>query len=160
MIDETVFMREVNACELSLYRISRTLLHSSADCADAVQEALLKAWQHRGRVDEAHFRAYLTRIVINECHNIGRRRSRMTVVEKIPQQTVMPPMETFELRDALEKLDTSLRLVLVMHELEGYTLSEISQALRVPLGTIKWRLSRAKRALRAQWDESKGEREV
>lgn len=157
MIDETAFVREVTVCEVALYRISRTLLQNPADCASAVQEALLKAWQHRERVDEAHFRAYLTRIVINECHNIGRRRSRVTVMEEVPERAAAPQMDVIELRDALEKLDEELRLVLVMHELEGYTLAEIAQVLRAPLGTVKWRLSRAKHALRAQWDESKGE---
>lgn len=157
MIDEAEFMREVTACERSLYRISRTLLQSPADCADAVQEALLKAWQHRDRVDAAHFRAYLTRIVINECRNIGRRRARVTPVETIPERAA-PQTETTELRDALARMDEPLRLVLVMHELEGYTLSEIAQAMRAPLGTIKWRMARAKRALRAQWTDQEGEK--
>lgn len=156
MIDESVFTQEVASCERSLYRVSRTLLQSPADCADAVQEALLKTWQHRDRVDEAHFRAYLTRIVINECRSIGRRRARVTPVEAVPE-CAATQSETTELRDALARMDEALRLVLIMHELEGYTLSEIAQALRVPLGTIKWRMARAKRALRAQWTEQKGE---
>ena len=42
MICEEVFMREVEGCERMLYRISRTLLRSEADCCDAVQEALMK----------------------------------------------------------------------------------------------------------------------
>lgn len=157
MIDEETFVREVTSCERSLYRISRTLLQSPADCANAVQEALLKAWQHRNRVDEVHFRAYLTRILMNECHNIGRRRSRVSVVENVPEQA-SPQAETAELRDALERLDEGLRIVLVMHELEGYTLQEIAQVLRVPLGTVKWRMSKARRALRTQWNGRKGEK--
>lgn len=36
MISDEVFMREVEVCERMLYRISRTLLHSEADCCDAV----------------------------------------------------------------------------------------------------------------------------
>lgn len=157
MIDEAEFIRQVTACERSLYRICRTLLQSPADCADAVQEALLKAWQHRDRVDEAHFRAYLTRIVINECRNIGRRRARVSPVESVPE-CAAPQMETTELRDALGRMDENLRLVLVMHELEGYTLAEIAQAMHVPLGTIKWRMARAKRVLRAQWTDQEGEK--
>lgn len=97
-MDKAVFTQEVASCERSLYRISRTLLKSPADCADAVQEALLKAWQHRDRVDEAHFRAYLTRIVINECRSIGRRRARVTPVEAVPE-CAAPQSETTDMEE-------------------------------------------------------------
>ena len=51
MIDEATFMDEVEAMERTLYRVSRSLLKSPEDCADAVQEALARAWARRGRVD-------------------------------------------------------------------------------------------------------------
>ncbi len=150
MIRDDVFLSEVQACERTLYRICRTLLHNEADCCDAVQEALLKAWQHRDRIDPPRFRAYLTRILINECHNIGRRRARVVVVERIPEQAAEDSCR-LEIREALAKLDEAHRLVLVMHDLEGYSLQEIAQALRLPLGTVKYRISRARRAFRKAW---------
>ena len=72
MIDEATFMDEVEAMERALYRVSRSLLKSPEDCADAVQEALARAWARRGRVEADYFRPWLMRIVINECHTIGR----------------------------------------------------------------------------------------
>lgn len=150
MIRDDVFLSEVEACERTLYRICRAILRNEADCCDAVQEALLKAWQHRDRIDESRFRAYLTRILINECHNIGRRRARVVVVESLPEQAA-PESCQLEIREALMKLSEAHRLVLVMHDLEGYSLQEIAQALRLPLGTVKYRVSRARRAFRKAW---------
>ena len=77
MMDEETFMDEVEAMERALYRVSRSLLKSPEDCADAVQEALARAWARRGRVDADYFRPWLMRILINECHTIGRKRRRV-----------------------------------------------------------------------------------
>ena len=46
-MDKEEFTRRLLQSEQMLYRIARTLLSSDADCADAVQEALLRAWQRR-----------------------------------------------------------------------------------------------------------------
>lgn len=150
MIRDEVFMREVEACERTLYRICRTMLRNEADCCDAVQEALMKAWQHRNRIDETKFRAYLTRILINECHNIGRKHARVVVMESVPEQAVEAE-HGLEIRDALMKLSELHRLVLVMHYLEGFSLAEIAQVLRIPLGTVKYRIVRARKAFKEEW---------
>lgn len=152
MISDEVFMREVEVCERMLYRISRTLLHSEADCCDAVQEALMKAWQHRNRIDESRFRAYLTRILINECHNIGRKSDRVIVVENVPEQSA-PQEIGQDIREALMQLDEPQRLLLVMHHLEGFTLQEIALALHIPLGTVKHHIIRARKAFRKVWTQ-------
>ena len=152
MICDEVFMREVEVCERMLYRISRTLLHSEADCCDAVQEALMKAWRHRNRIDESRFRAYLTRILINECHNIGRKRARVIVMENVPEKTAQQEIGQ-DIRDALMQLDEPQRLLLVMHHLEGFTLQEIAHALHIPLGTVKHRIIRARKAFCKVWTQ-------
>lgn len=152
MICDEVFMREVEACERTLYRISRTLLRSEADCCDAVQEALMKAWQHRNRIDENRFRAYLTRILINECHNIGRKHDRVIVMESVPEQPA-PQEIRQDIREALMQVDEAHRLLLVMYHIEGFTLQEIAHALHIPLGTVKHRIIRARKALRRIWTQ-------
>lgn len=154
---EEGFVREVEACERMLYRVSRSILSSDADCCDAVQEALTRAWQHKDSVQEAYFRTWLTRILINECHNIGRRRARETVVDELPEQTVPPTEETdIDLREAIRSLKEPLRLVITLHYLEGFSLKEIAQMQHVSLGTIKYRIAFARRELRKKLDGVKG----
>ena len=63
--------------ERRLYRISRTILSSDADCQDALQEALIRAWMRRGSLrNEGAFDAWLIRILINECRILARRAKR------------------------------------------------------------------------------------
>lgn len=155
---EEFFVREVEACERMLYRVSRSILHSDADCCDAVQEALSRAWQHRDSVQEAYFRTWLTRILINECYSIGRRRARETPVYELPEQEATPDRDTdIDLREAIRSLKEPARLVLTLHYLEGFSLREIAQMQRVPLGTVKYRIVHARRALKkALCGERKG----
>lgn len=112
------FIREVQSCERTLYRVSRTILSSDADCCDAVQEALTRAWKHRNDVNPSFFKTWLVRILINECHNIGRRLKRVTPVEKMPDQPVWQAEET-GIMEALQNIKEPWRIVLTMHELEG-----------------------------------------
>lgn len=155
MIGEEQFTREVERCERTLYRVSRAILSSDADCADAVQEALYKAWKHRGSVQEMYFKTWLTRIVINECRTIYRKRARMTVTDDVPEQVALERGVSLETRDALMRLSQAHRLVLTLHYLEGFTLAEIAKLTRVPLGTVKYRIAQARKALRREF-ESEG----
>ena len=47
MMDHATFAARVMACERKLYRVARTILRTDADCEDAVQEALARAWRFR-----------------------------------------------------------------------------------------------------------------
>ena len=157
MIGEEEFMREVDACERTLYRVSRALLGSDADCADAVQEALLKAWKYRSRADAAYFRPWLMRIVINECRTIGRRRARHGVAQELTDTPAPEQGVSLETRDALQRLSAAHRLVLTLHYLEGFSLAEIAKMTRAPLGTVKYRIVQARKALRLELEGGKKE---
>ena len=67
-LDERQFFQRVRACEQKLYNTARMLLPCQADCEDAVQEALFKAWARLDSLrDTGRFEAWLMRILINEC---------------------------------------------------------------------------------------------
>lgn len=157
MITDAFFLQETAKWERLFYRVCRSMLQDEADCCDAVQEALLKAWKCKERIDKERFRAYFIRILINECHNIGRQKKRMTPVEWMPEQPA-EPTEHVEIMDALMGLKEKDRLILVMHYMEGFRLQEIARAMQMPLGTVKYRISNARKAFQAQWfaEEKKG----
>ena len=74
-MDERQFSQRVRACEQKLYNTARMLLPCQADCEDAVQEALFKAWARLDSLrDTGRFKAWLMRILINECKMLLRRR--------------------------------------------------------------------------------------
>lgn len=156
MMTDADFIREVQSCERTLYRVSRTILSSDADCCDAVQEALTRAWKHRNDVNPSFFKTWLVRILINECHNIGRRLKRVTPVEKMPDQPVWQAEET-GIMEALQNIKEPWRIVLTMHELEGFTYSEIAAVTHTPESTVKYRAVQARRALRKEMEKQENE---
>lgn len=150
-MNRTDFIIRVRGCERRLYRVARTMLRSDADCEDAVQEALLKAWAKLATLrDEQFFETWLIRILINECKTLYRRRPSPT--EELPE-SLAAPAEDASLMDALMNIPEKFRIPVELHYIEGYGVSEIARMLRLPEGTVKWRLSRGRALLRKELGE-------
>jgi RNA polymerase sigma-70 factor, ECF subfamily len=152
MVDEQTFIGEVQAMERTLYRVARSYLPGWESCADAVQEALTKAWAKRSRAKPEFFRAWMTRIVINECHNISRHRKRVLPAADI-RPPADPPPDYAPLHDSLTALPEKLRTPLLLHYLEGFPLADVARILRVPEGTVKSRLYLARKKLKLRLEE-------
>ena len=141
------FIQRVRACERRLYRVARTMLPQECDCEDAVQEALLRAWDRRETLrQEAYFDTWLIRILINQCKTFYRRRppEPAELTEDIPQVT----SEETPLLEALMTLPRKQRVTLELHHIEGYSVAETARILRLPEGTVKWRLKRGRELLK------------
>ena len=141
------FTTRVRACERRLYRVARTMLPRECDCEDAVQEALLRAWDRLDTLrEEKYFETWLMRILINQCRTFYRRRppAPAELTENIPQ----PEPEDAPLLDALMGLPRKLRVTLELHYVEGYSVAETARILNLPEGTVKWRLSRGRALLK------------
>ena len=118
-------------------------------CVDAVSEAILKAWQKQGTLrDTQLFETWLIRILIRECVNIQRRQKRVVPVESLPEEASLPPARTLELRDALDQLPQEMRVTVVLHYMEGYTVTETAAMLHTFKGTVSSRLHYARLKLR------------
>ena len=149
-MDNQEFQDRVRACERRLYATAYLLLHVTADCEDAVQEAVLRAWQRLpGLQNPQFFETWLTRIVINECKSQLRRRSRRGETELSPRLAA-PVSPEPELHAALTALKWKYRVVLTLKYIDGYTIEEIARILTLPRGTVASRLDQATRLLRAQ----------
>ena len=154
-MEEREFEQRVRACTSRLFRVCYAILPERADRDDAIQEALLKAWRRRGTLrDEAVFETWLTRIAINECKSMLRRRRRMPVAEldeQIPASGDAIP--DLALHNALQGLELKLRMPVVLHYAEGYTMAETARLLGIPVGTAKHRLEQAKTILKERLKE-------
>lgn len=149
-MDEREYTRRVEAMERKLYRTCAALLGSDADCADAVQEALIKAWRALPTLkQEQYFETWLTRIAINECRSMLRRKRSVQPLD--PRMSAPPP--DMELRRAISELDEKLKLPVVMHYVNGFDVEETARILRLPQGTVKSRLHRARAQLRKLLEE-------
>ena len=151
-----------------LLRMAVAITRNASDAQDAVQEACVAAWRQLPRLRErGSFDAWLAQILVNACRGILRRRKRSTVIE-IPVDEVLIAAdggpaspdrgedvgEVEAIQRAFGRIDPVHRALLVMHYVEERPLAEIGRITGAPVGTVKWRLSNARRALdRALEDE-------
>ena len=135
-----------------LFRLAQGILHQPADAQDAVQQAVMQAWQQIETIQAGKEKAYLARIVINECHNIQRLRQRTIPVTSFPERTE-PETKIMELRDAVERLPEKPRLPFLLVYMEGYSLQEAASVIGITLFALKSRLKRAKKALQIELRE-------
>ena len=151
-MDKAFFVQEVEACSGMLFRVAYTLLHEEEACKDALQEAVLRAWEKRTTLrNEAFFRTWLTRILIRVCQDMHRRRRPTVPLEGLPALGVPPPDPTLAL--ALQALPEKLRLPLMLHYCDRMTYAQVAQALALPAATVRGRVHRAKALLRKELSE-------
>ena len=140
-----------------LYRLAQGILRQPADAQDAVQQAVLQAWQHLDGIRPGSERAYLARIVINECRNIQRSRQRTVPVPDFPDRATVPEAGLRELRDAVDKLPEKLRIPFLLVYMEGCSAKEAASILEISLFALKSRLKRAKKLLQSEFEEREEE---
>lgn len=145
------------APELSAaYQLAARILGNRGDAEDAVNEAVLRAWGSFDRLrDHGAFRPWLTRIVVNVCRNDLRHR-RVLQIDPLGEDD-RPAADSFEgglLRDgvarALDCLGPEQRVVVVLRYWNDLAVDEIARLLRVPSGTVKWRLHAANRRIKTE----------
>ena len=158
--NEDAFAALVRAHQDRLYLIALRMTGDAPDAQDVVQETLLQAWQalpsFRG---EAQFATWVTRILINRCHNLHRGQR---VADPLPEQEdaapaslQAPAAETVAVeaqrrdavRRALLSLPTEQRAPLVLTMFGGYTHAQAGRILGISENATKVRAHRARRAL-------------
>jgi RNA polymerase sigma-70 factor (ECF subfamily) len=142
-----------------LHAIARLVLRDADLASDAVQETFIKAWRELPRLREVErFDAWLRRLLINACYD-ERRRNRLALVHQLAplgEPAWVDGWARVEDRErlgrAFERLSMEQRVVVVLDHYVGMSDTEIAAAVGAPLGTVKARLRRAMRALRAAID--------
>lgn len=154
-MDKNTFIEEVRKSEATLYRVSKSILQIEKDCEDAVQEAILKAYQKLHSLKkEAFFKTWLVRILINECYKIRRFRKKIVSYEEYISLKDTYVTENYsELYLSIMKLDDSLRILVILYYVEGFSVVEVAGILKMREGTVKSRLSRARSNLRKWLEE-------
>jgi RNA polymerase sigma-70 factor (ECF subfamily) len=153
-------------------RVFNTALRILGDediAQDAAQEAFISAFRSIATFRGGSFKAWLLRTVTNACYDELRRQKRRPTTPLEPETNdgeemdsprwladpTMTPSEQFEadelehaIQHCLDTLPVDFRTVVVLADVQGMDYSEVATAARVPLGTIKSRLARARLRLR------------
>ena len=142
-----------------LFRAAVRLLLDQARAGDVVQEAYLVAWQTFDRYQRGtNCRAWLFGILFNVIRHEKRKRLKwltginenLAEIQLVAPQPLPDHLTDGEILAALDRLPVQLRAVLLLVDVEEFTYQEASEILRVPLGTVMSRLSRARTLLRVQ----------
>ena len=145
-----------------LFRMAIAITRSETDARDAVQEACVSAWRQLPKLrDRDRFDPWLAQILVNACRAHLRRQRRTSVREigvgEPGDESTSAGFSTGghaeqiaeveAIRRAFDRLDPDVRALLVLHYQEEQPLADIARTLGAPVGTIKWRLSNARKAL-------------
>jgi RNA polymerase sigma-70 factor, ECF subfamily len=137
-----------------MFALAQRLL-AGRDAEDAVQEAWVRAMRSIATFAwRSSLRTWLNGITVNCCREILRRRAPLVDCDEpecAPACGVPDPGARIDLDRALRSLPDGYRLVLVLHDVEGWTHREIATRLRIDPGTSKSQLARARRRLRELW---------
>ena len=138
------------ASEETMYRVAKSLLYNDADCADAIQEAIVKAFLKLHTLKEdAYAKTWLIKIVMNECYAIMRKEKRIISLDDYQMEEQAAEQEDYaELYEAIFKLPEPVKLCVTLYYLEGYSVKEVAQILDITESAVKNRLLKARAVLK------------
>jgi RNA polymerase sigma-70 factor (ECF subfamily) len=157
-----------------VYNLAYHIMHDPAAADDATQEAFISAYRALDGFRGGSFRAWLLRIVTNACYDELRRHKRRPKVSwedfgemdeeanphlvdggAKPEETVQQQELRSILERAIARLPDHQRTTLVLVDKMGFSYEEAAQVMDVQLGTVKSRLSRARRQMQELLQEDR-----
>ncbi len=156
--DHDVFAYIIHRYEKKLLRYATYLINDEHMASDAVQESFIKAYINLRSFDlSKKFSSWMYRIVHNEAMNIvGKQKQYMPldtaldIHDDIDIEDVLVKKELIEhVQDCVNKMPILYKAPLTLFFLEDRSYEDISDILRIPMGTVATRINRAKSMMRS-----------
>jgi RNA polymerase sigma-70 factor, ECF subfamily len=162
--DPDAFDQLVVRHQSAVYRAALAALHGAEDAEEVAQDAFVKAWANLARFrGDSSFKTWLLTITWNQAMS-RRRRLANWFRRAVPMDDVTEPVETRGGQDqalqdlrlqeyarrSIQALSPRLRDALLLAQSGNYAYDEIAAMLKIPVGTVKWRVSEARRKVREQ----------
>jgi RNA polymerase sigma-70 factor (ECF subfamily) len=163
--DEAQWIEWYKSLEKPLYNVVYRWLWNAADSQDIVQDAFLRCWRIRHRIEPGGFQALLFRTALRLASNHRRRRRLwqflpFSASTEHSEDDEIDMLASRKVRAAIDGLPERLKRVLLLSELAGLSHREIAAVMKVKEGTVGSRRSRAIQLLRHRltvqgvtWDE-------
>lgn len=153
----------------SAYNIALRVMRNVEDAEDASQEAMIKIFKNISSFNmDSTFKVWMYRIVVNTCLDFKRKKSLNAITldetldlgsgrevqREISDETSNPDAlvdrnyNTGLVDDAINMLEDDFKTIIILRDIKGFTYDEISEILNCNLGTVKSRLSRARKRLK------------
>lgn len=162
--DTEAFTPLVQRYQRTIFNLAYRMLGDYDDAAEVSQEAFLSAYRSIGSFrGDASFSTWLYRIAVNHA-NTRRKSAGVWQQRTAPIESIEPPSDggadpanavaRNELRQqvqaALNELTPEDASIILLRDLQDVPYEEVAQVLGIPIGTVKSRLHRARRALKAR----------
>lgn len=134
----------------SMYKTAWVYLKNDNDVADAIQDTILACYEKINMLrNEKYFKTWLTRILINKCTDILRKKMNYSDIENIVEEGRSDlHFQQCEWKELLNSLDQKYSVVILMYYFDGFSVKEISEILHVKKNTVLTRLRRARHLLK------------
>lgn len=134
----------------TLYRVAFGILRTEDEINDAISNTTVIVFEkiHTLKKEE-YFKTWLTRILINECYKIYNQNKKIVYLETYDQEKLTYNDEYVDddIKNLVRKLDKDLKEIVILYYFEDFSVKEIAKIMKIPEGTVKSRLSRARREL-------------
>lgn len=152
------FIEEIKSNKNQMYMVALSILRNAEDAEDIVQEALLAAYEKLYTLkDDDKFKSWMMRIVVNQAKMFIRKNSNIVYMDHVEDFVETYTEEKDEDRNIWElvlSLKSELSTVVILYYEQNYGIREISKIMRIPSGTVKSRLSKARALLKTKLEES------
>ena len=153
-MDERQFEALYEKYANDVLRVSYFYLGDRQKAEDVTQDVFVRLLTHTPELIPGREKAWLLKVALNRCRDLWRAAWVKRVVLGSPAMELTPApgnlddrLEKQELMQALHRLPTDFREVILLHYYQGYGIAEIAAMLGVPEGTISSRLSRGRKKL-------------
>lgn len=146
----------------TLYRVAFSILRTEDEINDAISNTTVIVFEKIHTLkNEEYFKTWLTRILINECYKIYNQNKKIVYLENYDQEkfTYNDTYVDDDIKNLVKKLDKDLKQIVILYYFEDFSVKEISKMIKIPEGTVKSRLARARKELeKSLIDEQNSER--
>lgn len=149
--DNASFSKLIKSCEKDMYRVAEAMLKNDDDALDCIQETIMRAYKNINKLEKKeYFKTWLIRILINTCNDTLERRKKIIEYREYASPELKDGfnMDEVEVRDAVDKLEPELKLLVILYYFEDMSVKDIAGSLEIAEGTVKSRLSRARNRLK------------
>lgn len=134
----------------SLYRVAFSILRNDEEIYDAISNTTVIVFEKiKTLKKEEFFKTWITRILMNECYKIYNQNKKIIHLETYKQEELSynDTYVDLEMKTFIKSLDKDLQKIVVLYYFEEFSVKEIAELVKVPEGTVKSRLSRARNEL-------------
>ena len=135
----------------SLYRVAYSILKNEDEIYDAISSTTVIVFEKISCLrQEEFFKTWITRILINECYKIYNQNKKIVYLENNQNLEQMKHTDIYSevnIKELLKKLNKDLKEIVILYYIEDYSIKDIARIIEIPEGTVKSRLSRARKEL-------------